>query len=165
MIWRYWTGPGEPEVQALDGQRLTHDDDLPSWFVEWMDGKMDQVCDIDRPRHRSNMVRWHLLHEHGGVWLDHDVTIRTSIPSGVWVASRLRLQIPNVCAVSLPQEHPLAWRMLHEIDHHPPSDLACPFVSGDALMRRFIEDYPDVGRSRVSDWGEHARSTSRLRVG
>lgn len=162
MVHRYWCGPDEPPV---DGP-VWHDTDLPDALASWCDERMGQVCGIDAPRHRSNMVRWWLLLEHGGLWLDHDALLHQDPPEGPWVASHRG----HACAaaIHLPPGHELAWAMLHHIDHQPPSDRPCPQVSGAYPLtthaRRLGVPMVEIpGPDDPPTWIEHRWVTSMLR--
>lgn len=162
VIHRYWSGPDEPDI---DGPAW-HDSDLPADIAAWCDSRMGQVLDLDGPRHRSNMVRWWLLAEHGGLWLDHDAVLHGTPPVGAWVGALG--QHACAAAIALPPDHPLAWAMLHEIDQQPVSDRPCPQVSGSYLLTRLanqlgvrFEQIPGPGQPAT--WISHEWATSTLR--
>jgi hypothetical protein len=161
VIHRYWTGPGEPEVQPLDGQRIWHDDDLPAEIDAWITPQ--QVAATDQARHRSNGVRWWLLAVHGGMWLDHDVTVHDTPPAGEWVGA----VGSDACAaaIRLPAGHPLAWAMLDHIALQPPSDRRAPAVSGrvplSLLARRHQVRFEQIPRPGAPvTWVAHDWATS-----
>jgi hypothetical protein len=163
LIHRYWTGPDEPPVQELPGQRIWHDDDLPPELRLWIGQRHHQVAPGDRPRHRSNCVRWWLLAHHGGLWLDHDATLHADPPAGEWVAAVGRH--PEACVMRLRAGHPLAWAMLDHIERAPARARRAPQVSGQwplafhaRRLRVRLEQIPRPGQPAT--WIRHAWATS-----
>lgn len=145
-VHRYWKGPlpeSEPwrgnVVRGLHEDVTDWDDDkLPGVCLDWVDSRMDLVNETDQLRHRGNCVRWWLLREFGGVWLDHDVTPLvdlTLLPQpfiGGLVAYGTKH--PVTCVVGLPRDHELARRMVWLIDSATPSERRSTDVSGDAVV-------------------------------
>lgn len=160
LTHRFWCGPNEPSVTGP----VWHDDDLPDPITWWCDARMDQVDHNDRHRHRSNLVRWWLLAELGGLWLDHDATLHADPPPGDWVAG-VGL---HACAAAIQLEpgHPLAWAMLAHFETLPPSRHRAPAVSGQAPLAAFapvhqvrLEQIPGPGAPAT--WISHRWDTSR----
>jgi hypothetical protein len=98
MIHRYWTGDAPlqsfSEYTKKVASRLGDvtdwtDETLPEHIRELADQHENDVPN-NRPRQRANVVRLALLHEFGGVWIDHDVLFFRD-PSigvrGLWAAS------------------------------------------------------------------------------
>lgn len=138
MIWRYWPAtdplPDLPPVAATD---LT-DADLGPEVVAWLDAGASQVCPEDRSRHRSSMVRWHVLYERGGVWADHGATPRLG---ETFCADHM---YPCTCVLGLPAGHPVARAMLDRIARTPDGNACASRVSGWRAFGRVVT--PDVLR-------------------
>lgn len=103
QIHRYWTGDAsKPDMSAFARGLASQfgtvtdwtDDILPSDVASAVDKRMDYVPDtgLYRARHRSNLVRLRLLHQFGGLWLDHDVLLLDlPKPDGPWIAMSNRM--------------------------------------------------------------------------
>lgn len=84
-VHRYWTGlrrvpsvsPYARRVALGLGLDVQDWDDatLPRAVREQVDALSGCVPDRWAPRHRANVARLALLHEHGGIWLDHDAML------------------------------------------------------------------------------------------
>lgn len=100
IIHRYWTDSqiAKPETSALAckvASSFGHvlewtDKSLPPRIVGMVDEKMSMVRSgnpLVLAKHRANMVRLLLLHDRGGIWIDHDVFL-LSIPDVAppWIA-------------------------------------------------------------------------------
>jgi hypothetical protein len=150
-IHRYWEG--EPSsVAELIGMavRNMHPESIvKEWTVdEVADIPVDvsQVRPVDEVRHRSNIIRYWLLHEYGGLWLDSDVVpldnLFGSVPHEIWTAE-LRGRREG-CALAFPAGHPFLAEALASIAAAGPSDLVSADVSGARLLDRCNGD--GVGR-------------------
>jgi hypothetical protein len=181
VIHRYWTGPATPPAEPWlhhvianlhPADTLTDwtDDTLPADLVDRL--ARDRLG--DDPRHRANIVRWSLLHLHGGVWLDHDLIPLRPLPAGAWTASLGGAR--TGCAISLPAGHTLPAVMLDVIDSTDYPATANPVdVSGDRLLQRVTTYWPDLaahqlpfdaaGRAAPTTdrWAVHLWSTSAAR--
>lgn len=85
MIHRYWDDPDTTPAHSawttkvitnLHPEHELHDwtrDDLPDKLLTLLDELDVNVRHEDIPRHHANIVRWWLLREYGGIWLDHDI--------------------------------------------------------------------------------------------
>lgn len=84
LIHLYWGDTPEPDdlEQTVTAWRDMHPDwdvtlhtdgdaDLAD-LVERARRARDGVYPPDRPRYTANVVRWHLLNAHGGIWVDTD---------------------------------------------------------------------------------------------
>lgn len=143
MIHRYWTGDGAGPFEPWLGRavRSMHygvtdwtDDTLPAGWNEWLDEHASKVIEKDLPRHRANMVRWRLLWERGGVWMDSDVIPLRNLEQevGAWTAA---IGDTRTCAiVKLPPGHGLARAMLDAVENYSGPPASCPYVSGDKLL-------------------------------
>lgn len=150
-IHRYWEG--EPSTVAdLIGMavRNMHPE---SQVKDWTPGEVadipvdvSQVRPVDEVRHRSNIIRYWLLHEYGGLWLDSDVVpldnLFGSVPHQIWTAE-LRGRREG-CALRFPAGHPFLAEALASIAAAGPSDLVSADVSGARLLDRCDGD--GVGR-------------------
>lgn len=125
-IHRYWHGPNPPPwVDTVAAMCPTAtvtdwtDDTLPPGWVDWLDRMADQVAPPYQLRHRSNLVRMRLLHERGGIWLDHDVIPLEDITGETrpWVAAH-RSSVCT-CAISLPAGHRSTFDLLRRADTAP----------------------------------------------
>jgi len=166
LIHRYWTGPDEPPVDPPVGT-VWHDGDLPYSIAAWVDAREAQVRPSDVPRHRSNMVRWWLLLEHGGLWLDHDARLHDDPPDGNWVAAANPFHA-CAAAIQLLPRHPLAYAMLDHIARQPPSTRTAPQVSGAHPLTNLARHHnvrlePIPGPGRPPTWISHDWATSMTR--
>lgn len=148
---RYWTGierpPMEPwlhhVVAGLHPNPVEWTDEtLPDHIRQLADETAANALEEDRLRHRANVVRWALLAEYGGTWLDHDV-----IPLRRLVYPEARLAavggpggqhgtwVRSSCIVYLPgPQHPLALWMTAAHRNPQPSPQTAPYASGDRLL-------------------------------
>jgi hypothetical protein len=179
VIHRYWSDltPHVPEP-AGNGRSVEwwhpgelhdwHDDEVPDEIMRWCRRRWDAARYADLPRHQANMVRWWLLWEHGGTWLDHDVILHARMPAGEWVGKHHRLSGEEMgCAsmISLPPKHELMRRMLDHCQTIASSNLPCPRVSGSMILTRHAMDlsvpFVDIDPFAVH---LHATSNARLKV-
>lgn len=132
LIHRYWTGPDAPNIQHYT------DDDLPIELVSWLDDRMRLAT--HRPlHHRSNMVRWWLLYEHGGVWLDCDIPTPETIPEFPFALWSRKPDRFRVGAMGFEAGHiipSLALTYLN-LTNRVESSIV---VSGSELLRRLIRE-------------------------
>lgn len=149
-VHRYWASlmlpPSEPwrgnVVRALHDDVIDWFDDLlPAECLAWVESRMDLVNEANRLRHRGNLVRWWLLREMGGVWLDYDVTPLTDLTQlrrpfiGGLVSDGVEHAVS--CVVGLPRGHRLACDMVDAINAAPVSQRRSPEVSGDDMVAVF----------------------------
>lgn len=111
------------------------DETLPADVADWLAGHDHLVPDIDRLRHRANLLRWLLLAFHGGTWLDTDVTVtgRLDDLGDTWTAALI--DQPTCCAMAYPAGHPVPVAMINHIATAAPGNNS-PAVSGDHIYRR-----------------------------
>lgn len=146
VIHRWWTGERPPfEAEHTAAIRhwcpgwdlVDHDDDAD--LNEWAGWFAPLVLERDQARHRSNVIRYRVLFEHGGIWLDHDVKVLQSL-------DRLRAS-PRLAAVGRQPEgsmmamtpaHPFLWALLlrigGDVARQLPADIA-PQRSGGRVLR------------------------------
>jgi hypothetical protein len=90
---------------------VDHDDDAE--LGEWADWFAPLALERDMPRHRANVIRYRLLFEQGGIWLDHDVRVLASLEPlrrGPRVAA-VGTQ-PEGSMMAMPAYHPFLWDLL-----------------------------------------------------
>lgn len=178
MIHRYHTGPPMDVAYFISGAVRDLHDEVVDWTDETLpDGVRSELDELggmvpeqDLPRHRANIVRWWLLDEYGGTWLDHDVLPLRRLDRGPDVTGAIG-SMRCSCVVRLTAHHDLARRMLDEIRQAPEGDSA-PAVSGDHLLTRLCPTdmgklhmpHTAVGRLRLTPtWGIHLWATSSRR--
>lgn len=185
IVHRYWAGdeaePFGPWGTDVLRNTQSHaqiidwtEDLLPPALIDLADACMDQVKSVDAVRHRANIIRYWLLNQYGGWWVDHDLVPLVSFES---------LPFPAIaahgngeacgCWLAFPERHAFLARALDAITLAPPSHTArsCE-VSGSQLIDRLD---PDVRRVRLwidtdgvfnegaSPWAIHAALTSARR--
>jgi hypothetical protein len=154
MIHRYWTGEDQPPlgewgkqvVEGLCGPVTDwNDDTLDAAWLSYIEKNEKKVPEGQRLRHRANMVRWLILRDRGGIWLDHDVLPLVDLrrEASPWTADILGARF--VGAMAFPPGHPLCVQALEEIERHEggPS----PEVSGSGLLKRIAP--PSLGRVQL----------------
>lgn len=123
VVWRFWTGGEAPPYSAMIGaviDGLSPDAlrvdltaaDLTTGqasVLPWVDPNTNTH---QARAHTANVLRWALLLEHGGVWLDHDVIPLVDVAAipRPWCAV-LGGEFVS-CAIGLDQGDPLAGAML-----------------------------------------------------
>lgn len=154
LTHRYWTGDAEPPMEPWLGKvvaalhpNLTDwtDKSLPADIATLADELAPNVLPQDRVRHRANVVRWALLAEFGGTWLDHDViplrclnepeakTAAVGGPgpvTGPWARTSSIVNLPE------PQHALARWMTAQQRSYDGPPT-RCPEASGDGLMARW----------------------------
>jgi len=175
MLHRYWTGASLPDtepwvgwvIEKMHPDLMLHDwtdDHLSDEIVGWLDGAAVQVKEEDRPRHRANMVRWWLLREYGGIWLDYDIIPLAPLPVDRRMCATPG-SLPSSCVIGLPAPNdPLADKMLTAIQGAgPQSDRPSVEVSGDKqLMRVAQHEGLHLLPMRFGLHGDVANATSPL---
>lgn len=131
LIHRYWTGPNPPSFPHLT------DADLSAQDVAWLDSRM--FLAPDRPaQHRANMVRWLLLYEQGGTWLDCDIDEPDTFPAFPFALFSPDPDRFRVGVMGFPEHHiipQLAIQQITELRHPRSSSFD---ASGSVLFRRLI---------------------------
>lgn len=127
----YWRLFGEPDGWE---PRLWYDEPELAEVFALADETAGNVLPSDRIRHRANLVRWHLLAAHGGVWADTDVIPLRSLEPFAgrdrpFSASLAGWPIP--CVIGGPAGHPLWARVLAAVRGRRGSS---PFVSGRHVL-------------------------------
>lgn len=138
VIHRFWDGPALPEhaftaraIESTQGQR-PHD---------WTPDELPHVPLAD-PRHASNLARYELLYEHGGLWLDHDVLPLRCLARPYPYTAGVGSQRVG-CAMWFPKPgHPLLAELLEAGSLAGPG--SAPERSGGRLLNRVAPRYPDV---------------------
>lgn len=149
MIHRYWTGDPVSEwsgkaIRSLHADvevRDWTDDTLPRALVEWLDQHNDDVIAGDRLRHRANLVRYWLLNEYGGWWVDHDVVLLERLNSLPYPMAAAHHTLCT-CVLGLPAGHVMLTEALRRINEARPSQGRSMDVSGERFLDRLRT--PDV---------------------
>jgi hypothetical protein len=138
MIHRFWTGPPRAEHHWIDKVvRRAH----PHIQVkDWTLDEIPMLLDPDtNPVHLSNVVRYWALHEHGGLWLDHDIIPLRSLTGAprAWTAAMGNLREGSVMWFPQPG-HPMLAELL-EVSQSRPA------LPGAPDLREVGQRYPTVG--------------------
>lgn len=129
-VWRYWTGSPEPEWMVQCGRTWDRD----GWEVVTLTEPpwplvnqhlFDQAEEL-APNHvgqlRADILRLEILEREGGVWVDTDFQLLTTIDDlcggGPWLAWELQNRVLNQAIVASPAHD--AW-IQHLIDRLPAS--------------------------------------------
>lgn len=100
----------------------------------------------DRHRHMSHLVRWHLLHDHGGVWVDCDTEpiapIDDVLTPGTPFCSSLSGPRPTV--IGGPPGHPLWTGLIQASSRHTSQPVTSPTLSGAHVLGPLVGQHPDV---------------------
>jgi hypothetical protein len=173
-IHRYWTGDALPPVTSQLAGRIIdrYTNNTPGLFMDWTDNMLpDEIMDLvtahdsdvpetQRAKHRSNIVRYALLRQFGGIWLDHDLLLlQPPERFGSWVA----FSQGQICTAAM--YFPLGDPHLDAaLDAVAPADTAWE-ASGEGMLKR-AGVWTDVhqrelpfdyrgGRTRASMWAIH----------
>lgn len=172
MIHRYWSGPA-PSTEPWIGNTLRQfgslkdwtDRTLPASVVAWLDEHAGQVRAEDALRHRANLVRWWILSEHGGVWVDHDVIAFEDLSALRRPFCAAHSGTPCTSVLGFDPGHPVPLAALEAINSAPlvAERATSPAVSGERLLARILT--PDVqmqplpfdsnGRREGRPWAVH----------
>lgn len=117
------------------GERVTDwtDETLPPSITDAVDAVMGFVPADEVVRHRSNVVRLHLLHAFGGTWIDHDFILLSRSRSGEIAAHPDGTVCP--CYMSFPRGHALIGEALARVAPGPTAMVA----SGAALLNKVFD--------------------------
>jgi hypothetical protein len=139
--------------------------DLIDWTFDTLPQQLSKLLDPnDNPRHISNVSRYWLLYEYGGLWLDHDVIPFRDLTgsSRPWTAS-LRGHREG-CALWFPTPgHPM---LADLVAASLTTDfMSSPYRSGAHLLDRVGRRYSDVTlEQRVLPLDAMGRRTSTEEV-
>jgi len=97
-IHRYWTGDAPRPASSILAGRIASgfgdltdwtDESLPGPITDLLDQHAEEVPEDQRPKHRANIVRYALLSQFGGLWMDHDVVLMNIPFRGMspWIAA------------------------------------------------------------------------------
>ena len=159
IIHRFWAGSVKPDYVDLFGSELAimHPDwQVKDWTKEGLPATVlnqvalttARVARKDVHRHTSNLVRYALLAEYGGVWVDCDV--RPLRPFDVLLADHPRFASlygnPEGALILSPPGHPVFERLLADAGKaagkkQRPGSLD---LSGAGLLKRTIRSFDDV---------------------
>ncbi len=173
-IWRYWTGlDPDPFPQFAGLWRQLHpdwtvhdltDEDLAPDVRAWVD-RNEYLCPADDAgRQRGNLVRWRLLAEHGGVWVDADLEplkpVGPLVAGGPFIAGG-RAPRPELGFVGVPPGHGFAVEACTKIR----SGCNAPESSGARVADEVLRNHPDVRRLPLyaDGWVRHHWHTTKRR--
>jgi len=136
---------GLGEVEVVDWT----DHKLPGELLRLCDTADRLVVSSDRWRHRANIVRWWLLREHGGIWLDHDVVPLSRVDQLAerWTAAARNYRV--TCALGFPKGDPLPIRMLARLDVFLEA-MNPPMHSATVVGSRALDDLVDPGVEAIN---------------
>jgi len=148
FVHRFWTGPSLPGQGWATAvvQRAHPDAEVAGWTLETLPADLLSLLDPgDDPRHLSNVVRYWLLHEYGGLWLDHDVIPLRDLTGArqPWTASLRGRREGAVMWFPAPGHQMLAELVAVAALGTSPS-APSPLRSGAAVLHRVGLRYPDV---------------------
>lgn len=150
MIHRFWHGDPHPLARWTYLAVATTQNEMPvEWSFANLPSSVQTLLDPkDDPRHLSNIARYALLFERGGMWLDHDVIPlerlpRPAQPYTAGVGSR-----HVACVMWFPEPgHPLLQELLRVGTENP--EMPAPERSGGRLLNAIVHRYPDVELDRT----------------
>lgn len=141
-------------VGAVRTWRAVH----PGWSVRcwsdetdlapaFADARRADVDDRDRIRHTANVVRWHLLAAHGGVWVDVDTTPLAPLDPILEESSDPFVPVaglrPTPFVIGGPAGHTL-WTAAARASTTGTG--TSPWVSGGPMLERLVAQRLDVRR-------------------
>lgn len=147
-IHRWWQGdpsPHEPWLKLVIENLNPHFEvidhsDTPTGL------KTDQVAPGDLLRHTSNLARYQILNQYGGIWIDHDVIPLRALDEltqyGPSIASINGS--PVGCFMAFPPGHPLLVEAISRVEAAPASSLKAYQVSGGDLLADICRHNRDV---------------------
>jgi hypothetical protein len=150
LLHRWWNDPRNPpphdfaaELRDLHrGWKLV--DHPPGLWADWLD-QQPGARPCDQARHRSNLLRYRILLEHGGVWVDWDIEpVRPLDP--FLDAPRLASagpSHPEGGVMIFPPGHPFLAELLATVPRSRPVGSAVE-VSGAAHLKRTLRRHPGV---------------------
>lgn len=149
IIHRYWEGPPHPletivrtvVADVYAGFDLI--DHGPDEFdFTGIDG---QVIDADRVRHHSNIARYAVLYEHGGIWLDHDVIPIRPLPTDRSGTAVLHDQREG-CVLAFTRRHPALAALIAAVNVSKTLGGRSADVSGARLLDVMCDPWEDIDR-------------------
>lgn len=148
LIHRFWIGPQHQDYRwiTLTVQRAHPDAEVVDWTIETLPSDLLKLIVIgDDPVHISNIVRYWMLYEFGGLWLDHDVVPLRDLTKEQkpWTAS-LDTQREGSSMWFPKVKHPMMKELI-SVGINSPINLRAPIRSGGRFLREIGNKYPDVG--------------------
>lgn len=125
-------------------------DDLPEEYRTDLSKCQNQVMASQKLRHWSNIIRYRLLFDYGGLWLDYDMIpfqnlMRETHP---WTAAT-RMHKREGAVLWFPEPgHPMLKAMLDRIYDSPDGNYSCVQVSGAQVLHEVGKDFPDVEKEQ-----------------
>jgi mannosyltransferase OCH1-like enzyme len=109
------------------------------------DATESSVVPEDRIRHRANLVRWHLLRDQGGVWVDTDTEPLYRLDRLVDTPTPFcgRVTRAESTVIGGPPQHPL-FEMLATEAARPQTTNRAPVSSGSHLLHACLAHFPEV---------------------
>jgi len=154
VLHRIWLGPDEmSEAKRAFGegwarhhpdweQRLWRDDDLPR-----LGGPAEIIARATNPVELADVARFHILAEHGGVYVDTDFEcLRPHDPLLRGIDAFAAFQVPgqvNTAILGSVPEHP-AFRRAAELSLETFGRAPLPAATGPPFFTHLIWDFPDV---------------------
>jgi mannosyltransferase OCH1-like enzyme len=149
-LHQVWLQGGEPAALAMAARSVAH---AAGWsYSIWSAADVSNLtaesqaifralsprcCHISQ---QSNVLRYLVLHDQGGLYLDTDVDLR-AMPEGLtdaWVASCRGRHGVSGFALAAPANHPSIARIVHKL---PDTDLAKHAEAGPALLSKNLDGF------------------------
>lgn len=164
-IHRYWEGEPRPEHNwsATVVQSVHPRASLRDWTPESLPPEVQTLVQSSDVRHNSNVARYALLHQMGGLWLDHDVIPLQDLISrldGPWVAGLGHTY--EGCVMYFPRAgHPALGELIERATSEASQFQQSPRRSGSVLLTEVLPKYPDVRREpRVLPFDSQGKPTA-----
>ncbi len=154
MLHRYWAGDVRPSFVDQYGAefvRLHPDVEVRNWTFESLPQQLQadlrSMSDLVRPhdlhRHQSNLIRYWLLRECGGIWADADLRpLRSFVPLfGGPFAVQIGAGLTN-CVLGGPAGHPL-FADLYESAKSRTGEAPSAVQSGGVLLSEVVARRPE----------------------
>lgn len=136
---RFWAGEAEDfHTFTANAIRSTHGQAA----VEWTPADLPHLAGITDPRHASNLARYELLYEHGGLYLDHDVMPLRNLARPYAYTAGVGFQRVG-CVMWFPMRHHPFLAELLEAGRSSAFGSA-PERSGGHLLNRLGKAHPEV---------------------
>jgi Glycosyltransferase sugar-binding region containing DXD motif len=130
-----WTTPGAAGSEGIIIDRA----------LQTARGNENRIVGNDHVRHHANHVRWRLLHDLGGVWVDTDTEPLEPLDSLLDIDTPFcgRITRPEATVIGGPARHGLFDALIHASSGIGPAGRA-PQVSGSLILMRCSNQYPEL---------------------
>lgn len=146
IVHRFWVGPPREQHRWITESTRRAYPRLHDWTLETLPSELTKQLDsADDPRHLSNVVRYWLLYEQGGLYLDFDVIPFRDLTGSktAWTAALSHHR--EGCVLWFPSSgHPMLGELL-DATLHAPAGTPSPLRSGARVLQRVGLKYTDVG--------------------